>query len=182
MKYLNRFAIFGALFAFFSLPTLAVAENPYLEGLDGGLNSTTFCTSTPSNQGLAVVTFESESECNSYVDALVLGATVGNSYSNCSSSSYCMAFENTLVGGFAGFNLVAFAANCFYDAALEFSSNETCAEALTASDVTCRTDGGGGAECFGSVLQITRCGSGGGTGTLTTLLNSLTSFSLTFGC
>ena len=181
MKYLNRLAIIGALFALFSLPTLVFAETPYLEGLGGGLNSTTLCSLTPATQGIAVATFEQEAECNSYVGALVLGATMGYSYSNCSSSSYCMTFDNTLVGGFAGFNLVAFAANCIYDAALEFASNETCADALAASDIICRTDGGPGPVCVGSVLQITHCGSGGGIGSFTTLLNTLSSFSLIYG-
>ena len=179
MKYLKKAISCCAVLSSMLLGSLTFAESPFLRGFQGeDINPTTLCTSNPTGQGVAVATFESETECNSYVEALVLGSPKGYSYSNCTSSSYCMTFDTPLVGGLTGFNLVAFAATCIYSAVLEFPSNETCEEAFQASDIVCGS--GTPSSCEGSLLKITGCGSEGSadSGAFSTLLNALSSFSL----
>ena len=157
------------------LSSSAFARHVHQTPIQTDASPITLCTSHVANQGVTVVTFESEEECNSYVGAVVLGAAEGYAYSNCSSAAYCMTYGTPITGSLAGFSLVALSAVCVWEAALEFANSTECENALNAGNIVCSNK----PICSGSVLQVSGCSNNNWGGTLTVLINSLLSFSFT---
>jgi hypothetical protein len=126
-----------------------------IKELPNNSTPTTICSANPYD-GVFVATFTSAAECNSYAQAPVVGAPSAIAYSNCSAASYCISFNSPLVGSLEGYSLAGVTAQAFSYAALEFSTEEGCTNAIAQGVMTC-VGNPPYAVCNNSSLVISDC-------------------------
>ena len=97
-------------------------------GLQSVVNATPLCGS-PSTATVSFV-FSSQSACEAYVSTRSMGGHIGESWSNCTTATVCLAFEHSVSGTVAGHPVLGIAMYNVGTGSIAFDSNATTTAAL----------------------------------------------------